>query len=77
MQDYFKRTLQGCIKLWARCYQLKYFTAGIQSTQRIEVMNRLIKEGVNNTSSLCNLYEQIQKLLDNEAKWSRHSSSSN
>ena len=37
-------------------------------------MNRLIKEGVKSTSSLCNLHEQIQKLLDNEAKWSRHNS---
>jgi hypothetical protein len=37
-------------------------------------MNRLIKEGVNSTSSLCNLHEQVQKLLDNEARWSRYNS---
>ncbi|CAG8813000.1 6770_t:CDS:2, partial [Gigaspora rosea] len=49
--DYLNRMLQGCIRLWARCYQLKFFTAGIQSTQRVEVMNRLIKEGVKRTSS--------------------------
>ncbi|CAB4446786.1 unnamed protein product [Rhizophagus irregularis] len=35
-------------------------------------MNRLIKEGISSTSLLCNLQEQIQKLLDNEARWSRY-----
>src|SRR5260364_238608 len=62
--NYFNRTLQGCIRLWARCYQLKCFTAGAQSTQRVEVMNRLIKEGVKSTSSLRALHEHIQNLLD-------------
>ncbi|CAG8753034.1 1630_t:CDS:2 [Cetraspora pellucida] len=73
-QDYFNRTLQGCVKSWARFYQLKFFTAGVQSTQRIEVMNKLLKEGVKGTSSLRNLYDHIQNLLDNEAKWARHNS---
>ncbi|CAG8755215.1 26274_t:CDS:2, partial [Gigaspora rosea] len=41
---------------------------GIQSTQRVEVMNRLIKEGVKITSSLYELHQHIQILLDNEAK---------
>ncbi|CAG8486451.1 1863_t:CDS:2, partial [Scutellospora calospora] len=36
-QDYFNRALQGCIKLWTHCYQLKVFIAGIQSTQHVEV----------------------------------------
>ncbi|CAG8731223.1 11168_t:CDS:2 [Gigaspora rosea] len=48
---------------------LKVFTAGMQSTQHVEVMNRLIKEGIRSTSSLHNLNENIQHLLDNEAKW--------
>ncbi|UZO09960.1 uncharacterized protein OCT59_030169 [Rhizophagus irregularis] len=56
----------------ARCYQTKCCTAGIQSTQRVEVMNHLIKEGTGSTTSLCNLHIQIQKLLDNEAQWARH-----
>ena len=47
---------------------IKTFTAGIQSTQRVEVMNRLIKEGTSSTLSLCNLHNQTQKLLDNEAQ---------
>ncbi|PKK58009.1 hypothetical protein RhiirC2_671039, partial [Rhizophagus irregularis] len=71
-QEYLNRTLNNCCQAWAKCYQVKHFTAGIQSTQRVEVMNRLIKEGTSSTSSLCNLHEQIQKLLDNEAQWSRH-----
>ncbi|UZO09723.1 uncharacterized protein OCT59_029938 [Rhizophagus irregularis] len=71
-QEYFNRTLNNCCQAWAKCYQVKHFMAGIQSTQRVEVMNRLIKEGTSSISSLCNLHEQIQKLLDNEAQWSRH-----
>ncbi|CAG8773859.1 5217_t:CDS:2, partial [Rhizophagus irregularis] len=35
-------------------------------------MNCLIKEGTSSTLSLCNLHNQTQKLLDNEAQWSCH-----
>ncbi|CAI2193013.1 1974_t:CDS:2 [Funneliformis geosporum] len=52
----------------ARCYQFRYFTAGIQSTQRVKVINYLIKEATNSTTSLCNLQYQAQKILDNKAK---------
>ncbi|CAG8548192.1 6837_t:CDS:2, partial [Dentiscutata heterogama] len=52
IQNYFNRTLQG---------------TGIQSTQRVEVMNRLIKDGIRYTLSLRSLHEHIQNLLDNEA----------
>ncbi|CAG8600205.1 3484_t:CDS:2 [Cetraspora pellucida] len=34
-------------------------------------MNRLIKEGVKSTSSLCDLHKHIQNLLDNEAKFGK------
>ena len=71
-QNYLNRTLNTSYRSWARCYQFKDFTAGIQSTQRVEVMNRLIKEGANSSSSLCNLHDQTQRLLDDEAKWARH-----
>ena len=32
-QEYLNRSLNNCYQTWARCYQIKYFTAGIQSTQ--------------------------------------------
>ncbi|CAG8662050.1 24872_t:CDS:2, partial [Gigaspora rosea] len=35
-------------------------------------MNQLIKKGIRSTSSLHNLNEHIQHLLDNEAKWAQH-----
>ncbi len=35
-------------------------------------MNRLIKEDTNSSSSLCNLHDQTQRLLDDEAKWAQH-----
>ncbi|CAG8707359.1 11980_t:CDS:2, partial [Gigaspora rosea] len=43
-----------------------------QSTQCVKVMNKLIKDGVKATSSLCNLHAHFQNLLDNKAKWARH-----
>ncbi len=42
--------------------------AGIQNTQKDEVINYLIKEDANSSSLLCNLYDQIQRLLDDKAK---------
>ncbi|CAG8776798.1 3669_t:CDS:2, partial [Cetraspora pellucida] len=48
------------------------FTAGILSTQKVEVMNQLIKNGTSSMSSLCNLHDQVQNLLDDEATWARH-----
>ena len=35
-------------------------------------MNRLIKEGANSSSSLYNLHDQTQRLLDDKAKWAWH-----
>ena len=67
-QEYLNRSLNNCHHAWARCYQIKSFTAGIQSTQRVEVMNWLIKEDTSSTSLLYNLHVQTQKLLNNEAQ---------
>jgi hypothetical protein len=71
-QEYLNRTLNNCYQTWARCYQIKSFTAGIQSIQRVEVMNWLIKENTSSIYSLCNLHVQVQKLLDNEVQWAQH-----
>ncbi|CAG8687834.1 12783_t:CDS:2, partial [Dentiscutata heterogama] len=51
-KDYLNHTLKHCYKAWAKCYQVKYFIAGIQSMQRVEMMNRIIKNGVSSSSSL-------------------------
>ncbi|CAG8707590.1 19638_t:CDS:2, partial [Gigaspora rosea] len=60
-QDCLNHTLQHCFKAWAKYYQVKYFTAGIQSTQRVEMMNRIIKNGVSSSSSL--LFPEVIELL--------------
>ncbi|CAG8748799.1 24231_t:CDS:2, partial [Cetraspora pellucida] len=39
------------------------------STQRVEVINQLIKDETSSMSSLCNLHDQVQNLLDGEATW--------
>lgn len=60
--------MNNSYKAWAKYYQIKYFTVGIQSIQRVEVMNRIIKEDISSITLLYNLYMQTQKLLDNEVQ---------
>ncbi|CAG8561775.1 26144_t:CDS:2 [Gigaspora rosea] len=64
-----KRDLYNSVQKFRK--PLNQYYVGIQSTQRVEVMNRLIKDGIRSTSLLYNLYENIQKLLDNKAQWAR------
>ena len=58
-------------KSWARCFTTQVFNAGIQSTQRVECYNNIIKKCVNQSSSLIKLYNVIQERLDQENKYSR------
>ncbi|CAG8788851.1 45_t:CDS:2, partial [Gigaspora rosea] len=41
------------------------------SSQRIKALNALLKMGVNHMSSLCHLYEECQRLFDNQAQYSQ------
>ncbi|CAG8856024.1 30465_t:CDS:1, partial [Gigaspora margarita] len=41
------RALYNEKKYWALCYVSKVFTAGMQSTQRVEGQNAIIKNSVN------------------------------
>ena len=38
---------------WALCYNRKMFTAGIQSTSRVEAMNSIIASDTNRSTRLC------------------------
>ncbi|CAG8852871.1 24258_t:CDS:2, partial [Gigaspora margarita] len=43
----------------------------LQSSQRIEALNALLKMGVDHMSSLCHLHEECQRLFDNQAQYSQ------
>ncbi|CAG8732731.1 28766_t:CDS:2 [Dentiscutata erythropus] len=51
-------------KSWACAYTSKIFTGGIQSTQRVESLNNLIKTAVNSISTLMEVMEAIHQHLE-------------
>src|ERR1044072_2391710 len=69
--NYLQNTLYPIRHTWALWYQSLWFTAGIQSSQRIEALNALLKTGVDHTSSLCQLHEECQKLFDNQSQYAQ------
>jgi hypothetical protein len=56
---------------WALCFTHRSFNAGIQSTQRVESYNALIKKSVRSSTTLYELDTQIQLQLDKEEQYER------
>ena len=56
---------------WAVCYINIQFTAGANSTQRVESLNKKVHDSVKSSSSLLTLVKEIQQLLDDEANYVR------
>ena len=67
--SYLNRALDFDKTSWTVCYTQCSFTAGIQSTARVECYNRIIKEGVTSSSTIVLLDEIIQKRLDTEEQY--------
>src|SRR6266542_4882217 len=70
-RKYLKRALGVDVTSWALCYTYRSFNAGIQSTQRVESYNSLIKRSVRTSTTLFELDEQIQIQLDREEQYER------
>jgi hypothetical protein len=70
-KDYLLRVLWPSKKSWARCYLRKIFTAGIESTSRVEGMNAIIKKTVRSNSTLCHLVDSLSERLTSELQWKR------
>ena len=68
---YLQRMLEPTKESWATCYINKVFNCEINSTQRIESLNRLLKETVQKNFLLCQLESEIENILDNEVKYER------
>ncbi|CAG8827339.1 25880_t:CDS:1, partial [Dentiscutata erythropus] len=62
--SYLNRALFNEKEHWAYCYVSKYFTAGMQSTQRVEGQNAIIKNSVNSSTSLINLAKHIDEQIN-------------
>jgi len=71
-KDYLLRTLDphSC-KSWARAYPYKIFTAGIESTARVEGYNWIIKQQLKAKSTLCELADRLDSRLKEEEKWNQ------
>jgi hypothetical protein len=67
--SYLNRTLDSDKTSWAVCYTQCSFTAGIQSTARVEGYNHILKEGLSSSSTIFLLDEVIQRRLDTEEQY--------
>ncbi|RHZ56323.1 hypothetical protein Glove_402g78 [Diversispora epigaea] len=63
------RALYPSRHAWARVFTSKIFTAGVQTTSRVEDLNAIIKRTLTASSSLCNLADVLDARLQNEAQW--------
>ena len=70
-KGYLERVLGTNVTSWALCYTHQSFNAGIQSTQRVESYNALIKKSVSRNTTLFELDIQIQLQLDKEEQFER------
>jgi hypothetical protein len=74
-RKYLTRTLGQVVTSWALCHTSRSFNAGIQSTQRVEGYNSLIKRSVKCSTTLFELDTHIQSLLNKEEQFERHEQS--
>src|SRR5205085_12357419 len=56
---------------WTRYAIAKVFTAGVESTQRVESLNGVLKKHLDRGTLLKELVKKIEKELDKEAQYSR------
>jgi len=68
-KDYLLRTLDKNCRSWARAYLHKIFTAGIESTARVEGYNWIIKQQLKANGTLCELADRLDSRLKDEERW--------
>ncbi|GES91442.1 protein FAR1-related sequence 5-like [Rhizophagus clarus] len=65
-QPYLHNNLYSLHYSWAKCFVNCIFNAGMQSTQRVEGMNSVLKRLINRHSTLCELFHDIEKRIKTE-----------
>ena len=58
---------------WVKCFTSRHFTAGTQSTQRVESENALIQKAVQSSFSLLQVQESLENRLEFESINNRYS----
>jgi hypothetical protein len=71
IKDYLMRALYPSRQAWARAFTSKIFTAGIQTTSRVESHNNIIKRELSANSTLCGLADALDARFEHEAQWNR------
>jgi hypothetical protein len=71
ISSYLNKQLDPLKTKWAVCYINIQFTAGANSTQRVESLNKKVHDSVKSNSSLLTLVKEIQHLLDEEVNYVR------
>ncbi len=70
-QSYLKKKLYPIYESWARYSIVKVFTTGIESTQRVESLNEVLKKHMDWGTLLKELVKVIESELDKEAQYSQ------
>jgi hypothetical protein len=71
IKDYLMRALYPSRQAWARAFTSKIFTAGIQTTSRVENYNNVIKRELSANSTLCDLADALDARFEHEVQWNR------
>ncbi|CAG8847740.1 34286_t:CDS:2, partial [Gigaspora margarita] len=66
-ERYIKTMLLNRKHTWVKCFTSRHFTAGTQSTQRVESENALIQKAVHSSFSLLEVQEVLEKRLEFES----------
>ena len=70
-RSYLEKKLYPNRESWARYSVAKMFTAGVESTQRVESLNGVLKKHLNRGTLLKELVKEIENELNKEAQYSR------
>jgi len=71
VKDYLMRALYPSRQAWARAFTSKIFTAGVQTTSRVEGYNNIIKRELSSSNTLCDLANVLDTRLEREVQWNR------
>ncbi|CAG8746081.1 14334_t:CDS:2, partial [Funneliformis caledonium] len=69
VESIFEERWAALLEAYVLCFTHRAFNAGIQSIQRIELYNSIIKNNVNGSSSLTELEHIIERLLAKKSKF--------
>src|SRR6266542_2619660 len=70
-RSYLEKKLYPYRESWARYSIVKVFTVGVESTQRVESLNGVLKKYMNRGTLLKELVKVIESELDKEAQYSQ------